>query len=186
MKQVELLLQENVDNLGIVGDVVKVRPGYARNYLLPRGLATTPTPGAIEALKERRRQVEAELRQQREAQQAMIERLEGHEVTLERAANEQGVLFGSVSQRDIADALRADGFGVEDRFIRVGDPLKRLDSYMIPVVIDRDLKCEIKLWIVSDKPAEELAAEGEAGEAAEAGAEAAEGETPEGEPETTA
>lgn len=161
MKQVELLLTENVDNLGIVGDVVKVKPGYARNYLLPRGLATKPTPGAIEALQERRRQVEQELRQQREAQQAMLEKLEGHDITLQRAANEQGVLFGSVSQRDVADALRADGFEVEDRFVRLGETIKRLDSYPIPIVIDREMRCEVKLWVVSDKPAEELAAEGE-------------------------
>ncbi|MFW6059076.1 MAG: 50S ribosomal protein L9 [Phycisphaeraceae bacterium] len=172
MKQTELLLLENVDNLGIVGDVVKVKPGYARNFLVPRGLATRPTPGAIEALKERRRQVEEELRQQREAQQELINRLDGHELTLQRSANEQGVLFGGVSQRDIADALREEGFGVEDRWVRVGEQIKRLDSYPIPVVVDKELKAEVKLWVVSDRPAEELEAEAQEGEEGEAGEEA--------------
>jgi len=161
MKQIELLLLENVDNLGIVGDVVKAKPGYARNYLLPRGLATKPTPGAIEALKERRRQVEEELAKLRASQESMLQKLEGHEVTLQRAANEQGVLFGSVTQRDVADALREDGFEVEDRFVRLGEQIKRLDSYPVPVVIDKELKCEIKLWVVSDRPMEELEEEGE-------------------------
>lgn len=156
MKMIELLLVENVDNLGIVGDVVKVRPGYARNFLLPRGLASKPSQGAIARLAERRKQVEAELKARRDMQQKLIEKLEGHEITLTRSANEQGILYGGVSQHDLAEALRAEGFNVEDRFVRVGDQIKRLDSYAVPIVIDKELKTEIKVWIVSDKPAEEL------------------------------
>lgn len=155
MKNIELLLVENVDNLGIVGDVVKVKPGYARNFLLPRGLATVPTPEAVEALAERRRQVEAELTAIREARASLIEKLEDYELTIERSANEQGILFGGVSQHDIAEALQAQGFDVEDRYVRLGDKIERLDSYNIPIVIDKDLKTEIKLWVVSDKSIEE-------------------------------
>ncbi|MFP4144051.1 MAG: 50S ribosomal protein L9 [Phycisphaeraceae bacterium] len=171
MKQIELLLLENVDNLGIVGDVVKVRPGYARNYLLPRGLATVPTQKAIERLAERRAEVEAELKAIRDKQTGIIKQLEEYELTLERAANEQGVLFGGVSQHDVAEALREAGYNVEDRWVRLGEQIKRLDTYHIPVVVDKELKTEIKLWVVSDKPAEELepeAVEGEE-EAAETG-----------------
>lgn len=152
MKNIELLLVENVDNLGIVGDVVKVKPGYARNFLLPRGLATVPTAEAVEALAERRRQVEAELKAMREARVTLIEKLADYELTLERSANEQGILFGGVSQHDIAEALQAQGFDVEDRYVRLGDKIERLDSYTIPIVIDKELKTEIKLWVVSDKP----------------------------------
>ncbi|MEX0654105.1 MAG: 50S ribosomal protein L9 [Phycisphaeraceae bacterium] len=172
MKQIELLLLDNVDNLGIVGDVVKVRPGYARNFLLPRALATTPTPGSIERLAERRAEVEAEMKAIRKSQEELIGKLDGYELTLERSANEQGVLFGGVSQHDIAEALREAGFAVEDRWIRIGQQIKRLDSYAIPVVVDKELKTEVKLWVVSDKPVEELAAEaGEAEETEEAGGE---------------
>ncbi len=166
MKPVELLLTENVDNLGIVGDVVRVKPGYARNFLLPRRLATTPSPKAIERLAERRRQVEEELRRKRAAQEAMLGKLDGFEITLERSANEQGVLFGGVSQHDIAQVLRAEGFEIEDRAVRVGEQIKRLDSYMIPVQLASDLKTEIKLWVVSDKPME---AEAETAKNAEPG-----------------
>lgn len=155
MKTVELLLVENVDNLGIVGDVVKVKPGYARNYLLPHGLATVPTPEAVEALAERRREVEAELAALREARSTLIEKLTDYELTIERSANDQGILFGGVSQHDIAEALQAQGFEVEDRYVRLGDKIERLDSYIIPIVIDKDLKTEIKLWVVSDQPLEE-------------------------------
>ncbi len=156
MKHIELLLLDNVDNLGIVGDVVKVRPGYARNFLLPRALATTPTPGAIERLAARRAEVEKEMAELRKAMQGLLERLTDYELTLERSANDQGVLFGGVSQHDIAQALRDAGLEVEDRHVRIGSQIKRLDSYQIPIVIDRDLKTEIKLWVVSDKPVQEL------------------------------
>jgi large subunit ribosomal protein L9 len=160
-KTIELLLVENVENLGIVGDVVNVKPGYARNYLVPMGLATTPTSGAMQALEERRKQVERQMREQRAQQEKMIEALEGTEITLQRSANEQGVLFGSVTQHDIAAALREEGFAITERDVRIGSPIKRLDSYEVPIQLAADLKTTIKLWVVSDKPAEELNAEGE-------------------------
>ncbi|NBC11194.1 MAG: 50S ribosomal protein L9 [Planctomycetes bacterium] len=151
-RYLELLLVENVDNLGIVGDVVKVKPGYARNYLLPRGLAEPPTDEKIAALAERRAQIEAELAQLAEQQKALIERLENYELTLERATNDAGALYGGVSQHDVAQALRDEGFEVEDRFVRIGEQIKRVDTYHIPIVISKDLKTEIKLWVVSDRP----------------------------------
>ncbi|MBI1336901.1 MAG: 50S ribosomal protein L9 [Phycisphaera sp.] len=168
MKLIQLLLTENIDNLGIVGDVVKVRPGYARNYLLPRGYATDPTEGNIKRLAERRKQVEAELKLKRQGLENLLEKLHEFELTIQRSANDQGILFGGVSQHDIAEALRAEGFAVEDRAVRIGEQIKRLDSYTIPVVLASDLKTEIKLWVVSDKPI----GEGEEGEAQEGEVEA--------------
>jgi large subunit ribosomal protein L9 len=167
-KAIQLLLLENIDNLGIVGDIVKVRPGYARNYLLPMGLATAPTTGAMKAVEARRVEVERQMREKHAEQEKLIAALEGIEITLQRAANEEGILYGSVSQHDIAAALQEEGFNLTERDIRIGDQIKRLDSYEIPVQISKDLKTEIKLWVVSDKPAEELMAEEEAKAAAEA------------------
>ena len=154
MKTIELLLLETVENLGIVGDVVKVKPGHARNYLLPHGIAVTPTPEKVQELAARRAEAEAQLKQQAAQQKAMIEKLEGHELTLERSANDAGVLFGGVSQHEIAEALRAEGYALEDRHVRIGETIKRLDSYDIPIVINKDLKTEVKLWVVSDTPLE--------------------------------
>ncbi len=156
MKQIELLLTDNVDNLGIVGDVVKVRAGYARNFLLPRALATKPTPGAIKRLSARRAVVEKEMKKLRGDREALFARMEKLEITMLRSANDQGILYGGVSQHEIAEALRAEGYPIEDRHVRIGEQIKRLDSYMIPVVLDADLRTEVKLWIVSDKPREEL------------------------------
>jgi len=166
MKTVKILLTETVDNLGIVGDVVEVRPGYARNYLLPRAMATDPTPGNIQRLAARRAVVEAELKARRADLEVVHKKLEGFELTMQRSANEQGVLFGGVSQHDIAEGLRAEGLAIEDRMVRIGNQIKRLDSYHIPVVLASDLRSEIKLWVVSDKPAEQVQAE--QAEAAEA------------------
>lgn len=174
MKSVKLLLLENVDNLGIVGDVVDVKPGYARNFLLPRGLASPPTEGAIERLAARRAEVEKELAELAKQQQSLIEKIDGYELTVMRAANDSGVIFAGVSQHDIGEALREEGFDIEDRYVRIGEQIKRLDSYAVPIVINKDLKAEIKLWVVSDKPVEDLDTEPEqAGEEAEAGETAA-------------
>jgi large subunit ribosomal protein L9 len=164
MKLIKLLLTENVDNLGIVGDVVNVRPGYARNFLMPRQLATKPTEGAVKRLAARRAVVEKEMSERRVKLEALLEKLKGHELTLQRSANEQGVLFGGVSQHDISQALTAEGFEVDDRAVRIGQQIKRLDSYTIPIVLASDLKTEIKLWVVSDKPSEQLATEAAASE----------------------
>lgn len=171
-RYIELLLLENVDNLGIVGDVVNVKPGYARNFLLPRGLAEPPTQEKIEALAERRALIEAELAKQAEAQKALIERLADYELTMERSTNDQGALYGGVSQHDIAEALRAEGFEVEDRFIRLGEQIKRVDTYHIPIVISKELKAEVKLWVVSDRPLETEEDEAEEVEGEEVAAEA--------------
>ncbi len=152
---VELLLLENIDNLGIVGDVVDVKHGYARNYLVPMGLATVPTEQAKKAVEARRAQVERQLVEKRQRQEAALEKLQGHEITLLRAANEQGVLFGSVTQYDIAEHLREEGFDLAERDVRIGEPLKRLDSYSIPIKLADDLETEIKVWVVSDKPLDE-------------------------------
>lgn len=176
MPQVELLLTENVDNLGIVGDVVKVRPGYARNFLLPRNLATKPTQGAIKRLAARRAEVERELKERRSVLEAMFEKLKNHEITVQRSANEQGILFGGVSQHEIAEVLRGEGFAIDDRMVRLGQQIKRLDSYHVPLVLASDLRTEIKLWVVSDKPQDQLQTEAERDAQEAAAAEAAKAE----------
>src|ERR1051326_8622835 len=120
--QVELLLTENVDNLGIVGDVVKVRSGYARNYLLPHGLATTPTENAKKRVAERRAQVEAELKARRAEQEKLIETLAHVEITIQRSHADEGQLYGSVTQHDIVEAMAAEGHRITERDVRIGSP----------------------------------------------------------------
>ncbi|MHC4948151.1 MAG: 50S ribosomal protein L9 [Planctomycetota bacterium] len=154
-KNVQLLLVQTVENLGIVGDIVKVKPGYARNYLLPHGLAEKPTPTKIEALKEQRAHAHAELLQLRGDREALLTRMEEVVVTLIRSCNDQGVLYGSVTQRDIADALQENGFDVGTRSIRLRHSIRRIGDYSVPIQFDKDLRTDISVVVEPDQPLEE-------------------------------
>ncbi|BAM03775.1 50S ribosomal protein L9 [Phycisphaera mikurensis] len=161
-RQHDLLMLETLENVGIVGDVVRVKAGFARNYLLPRGIAEVPTQEKIEELAGQRAEAEAEQKRIRGEQEAMIAKLDGHELTVERSTNDQGVLFGGITQHEVAEMLREEGFAIEDRYVRLGQVAKRVDTYDVPIVINRDLKCEIKLNVKSDAPEEEVVEEDEA------------------------
>ena len=150
MATVKLLLKESIKNVGRVGDVVEVSPGFARNYLLPRDMAVQPTPGNIKKVEERRKEIEKQERERREQQAALIKTLEGVEVTLERRANEQGHLFGSVSATDIARALQAQGFNIEPEDVTLHGKLDRIERYQVEIRFAEDLKTEVKVWVAPD------------------------------------
>lgn len=151
-KTIDLLLLDNVENLGIVGDVVSVKNGYARNYLLPHGLATLPSKKRIEELKERRIQVQGEMKALRSAREELHGRMEEIKISIIRSCNDQGALYGSVSQRDISEALQENGYDVGLRSIRVGQAIRRVGEYPIPIQFDKDLRCEIILNVEPDHP----------------------------------
>ncbi|MBL9149252.1 MAG: 50S ribosomal protein L9 [Phycisphaerae bacterium] len=179
-RPIELLLLRNVENLGIVGDVVKARAGYARNYLLPHALAEHPTPEKIESLKEARAKAQAELAHLRKRREETTTKLVDHKITLVRSCNDQGLLYGSITQRDIADALVAEGFAVDMRAVRLSQPFRRIGTYHCLIQFERDLKADITIDVKPDRVLESMMeAERAAREAAEAEtAEAAEGEAP--------
>jgi large subunit ribosomal protein L9 len=158
-RNIELLLQENVENLGIVGDVVKVKPGFARNYLLPMGVAVVPTPQRIADLDAERSEAMANLSAQKDRRKMIVEKLEGIALTMTRSCNDQGVLYGSVSQRDIADGLQeiAEKMGevMDPRHIRVATSIRHIGTYEIPVQFDQDLRTEIQLIVEPDQALEE-------------------------------
>ncbi|GAB5496976.1 MAG: 50S ribosomal protein L9 [Phycisphaerales bacterium] len=153
-KDVQLLLVETVDNLGIVGDVVKVRAGYARNYLLPRGLATTPDESLIASLAEKRKQAEVEQGKLRVEREALIKRLEGVEITMQRACNDLGLLYGSVTQQDISGALKSLGFEVRPREVRLPQVIKRLGQFEVNVKLASDLEEHVQVHVVPDRELE--------------------------------
>lgn len=161
-KNVELLLLESVDSLGIVGDVVTVRTGYARNYLLPRGLATTPSQELIAQLAEKRAKAEADRAAKRAEREKMVGRLSEYRLTIVKACNDQGLLYGSVTQQDIADLLNAQGFQVVARDVRIGQTIKRVGEFELTVKPERDLEATIHLVVESDTPVEVIEEEAEA------------------------
>ncbi len=150
-RSVKLLLTENVDNLGIVGDVVNVRLGYARNYLLPFNYATTPSDELMASLAEKRVVAEKQVAARRSQREEMIGKLNGQQLTLTRACNDQGLLYGSVTQQDIASALKEVGFAVSPREVRLPTTIKRIDAFDIHIKVDSDLEADIKLWVVADR-----------------------------------
>lgn len=154
-RRIELLLNRTVEHLGLVGDVVRVRAGYARNYLLPMGLAEPPTPEKIEALKEARAAARAEQAAMRAARADTIEKLAEITVRLVRSCNDQGALYGSVTQRDISDALVEMGYGVDMRAVRLSQPIRRLGENLVLIQFERDLKQEITVRIVPDRELED-------------------------------
>ena len=150
MATVKLLLKESIKNVGRVGDIVEVSPGYARNYLLPQDLAVQPTPGNAKKVEERRKEIEKQERERREQQAAMLNRLEGVEVTLERRANELGHLYGAVSATDIAKALQAQGFNIEAADVNLPGKLDRIERYQVVIRFAEDLEGEVKVWVAPD------------------------------------
>jgi large subunit ribosomal protein L9 len=154
-KRTELLLTSNIENLGIVGDVVRVRMGFARNYLVPMGFAEVPTQERIESLTEAREAAVKEHEVKRAAQATIIEKLEGTTLTLTRSANDQGGLYGSVTQRDISDALLENEFEVDTRAIRLHQAIRRIGEYQVTIQFGSDLKTDVEIIVNPDRPLED-------------------------------
>ncbi|MHC4126641.1 MAG: 50S ribosomal protein L9 [Planctomycetota bacterium] len=160
-KNIELLLMESVENLGLVGDVVKVKPGYARNYLLPHGVAVPPSATKVEALKEARTRAHAELAALRAEREKLVELMAEVSVTLDRSCNDDGGLYGSVTHRDISDALVEAGWGVDVRSVRINHPIRRIGVYPVPIQFDKDLRAEVTVIVQSDRDLEGFTRTGE-------------------------
>jgi large subunit ribosomal protein L9 len=146
---------KNIEHLGIVGDVVRVRSGYARNYLLPHGFAEVPTPSRIASLEEDRSKALSELAHLRSAREELLERMDDITLTMTRSCNDHGVLYGSVTQRDICDALQTNNLDVGTRSVRLSSAIRRIGTYPVPIQFDKDLRTEIMLVIEPDQPLEE-------------------------------
>ena len=144
----EIILRQGVENLGKPGDVVSVRAGYARNYLLPRGLAYEATPGNLKRIAQERSRLEAAENERREAAQGVAAQLEQVSLTFSARVGEEGKLFGSVTAADIQAQLEAQGLKVERRQIDLHEPIKALGVYKVPVRLHADVKPEIRVWVI--------------------------------------
>ena len=143
----EVILREDVPHLGTIGDVVKVRDGYARNYLLPRGLATVADKRNMRALEHERRLVEEKRKRVMSAAETLAKQLISARVTVPARAGEEGKLFGSVTNIDIERALAEQGFTVERRRIRLDEPIKTLGEHKVPVTLQTGVACEITVTV---------------------------------------
>ena len=146
----DVILRENVEKLGTAGDVVTVKDGYARNYLLPRGLAYLATEGNRRRLesehKSRTRRVAAEVGQAQE----IAAKLETVSLSFSMKAGEGDKLFGSVTTHDIAERLKAEGFDIDKKAIDLPEPIKALGVYKVPVRLHAEVKPEVRVWVVKE------------------------------------
>lgn len=144
----EVILRQAVESLGHTGDVVSVSNGYARNYLLPRGVAYLATEGNKKRIQQERQRLEAAEESRRGSARELADRLEQVSLTFSARVGEEGKLFGSVTSGDITQQLVAQGLPIEKRQIDLHEPIKALGVYRVPVRLHADVHPEIKVWVI--------------------------------------
>jgi len=147
----EVILREDIDKVGVRGQIVKVAPGYARNFLLPKRLAVEATESNKKIIEqERHAHIRKEAKLQSEAQD-LSKLLNGVSVTISQKAGEADQLFGSVTSKDIADALEKQNFTIDRRKIHLEEPIKQLGEFKVPVRLHKDVTCEIVVNVVKEE-----------------------------------
>ena len=144
----QIILVQDVDNLGKAGELVSVKPGFGRNFLIPRGMAVSATTGNVKRLDHERRVVEKRVAKERAGAESLAERLNGMTLQFERNVGEDEKLFGSVSNRDIADQLKRAGIDLDHRKIELEHPVKALGKYEVPVRLGSSVVATLKFWVV--------------------------------------
>jgi|SRR5688572_21087730 large subunit ribosomal protein L9 len=147
----KLLLIREVEGLGKPGDLVNVSPGYARNFLLPRNLASEPTAQALRRVDAERRREVREVETRKKEGEEIARSLENCSVNIPARAGEGGHLFGSVGTAEIVKALAADGRKVEESWLRLERPIKEVGIYDVPVILNGETRATVKVWVVEAK-----------------------------------
>ena len=146
---VKVVLRQDVDHLGDRGQIVNVAPGYARNYLIPKGLAYTATEGNLQVLElEKRAWTRREAKDAEEAR-GLAARIAGVQITVTKRAGENGLLYGSVTSSEIAELLAAQGVAVDRRKIRLDDPIKQVGTFTVPVRLHRQVTADVSLQVLA-------------------------------------
>ncbi|MDY0384691.1 MAG: 50S ribosomal protein L9 [Geobacter sp.] len=145
----KVILQENIDTLGQIGDIVKVAPGYARNYLLPKGLAIEATDKNAKALEHAKRQLAYKKNKALEAAKLLAAKLEAVNVSLAHQAGEEGKLFGSVTTMEIAAFLKEQGLEIDRKKMVLAEPIKQLGDYTVPVKIHPEVTANLKVQVTA-------------------------------------
>jgi large subunit ribosomal protein L9 len=147
----EIILKEDVQNLGRALELVKVKTGYAHNYLFPRNLAVLATVGAKKALAAERAKAEERYRQEKQVFQAQGEKMKELSLTIAAKVSEGEKLYGSVQASDISAKLKEAGHDIDKRHVLLAEPIKQLGMYTIKIQLHKEVETKIKLWIISDE-----------------------------------
>lgn len=147
----QVILMKEMENLGDVGDVVDVKPGYARNYLVPRGFAIRATKSNLARIEEEREHLVAAAEREIEKATELASEIEGQSLNFPVRAGEEGKLFGSVSSSDIADALADKGIEIDRRTVQLAEPIKQLGTYKVPIRLSAEVQPEVTVWVVAEE-----------------------------------
>jgi len=144
----KVLLRQDVPNLGVIGDIVDVSAGYARNYLLPQNVGVAPTAANLKRIEEEATQREVAAKQRLNTLKALAAKMTGLSVTIKAKANEQGNLFGSVNEEHIVEALAEEGYKVAPAQVALAAPIRTLDKFRVPIKLADGVEAEIDVWVV--------------------------------------
>ncbi len=147
---VEVILRDDVPSLGKIGQVVRVKPGYARNFLFPRGLAVEANRKNLHVLEHQKRVIAAKADRERKSAEGAAQKLNGLKLTVAARAGEEGRLFGSVTNIDVERLLADKGFQIERRRIELADPIKQLGTYPIIIQVGREVRATVELTVVAE------------------------------------
>lgn len=146
----KVILRQNYESLGNIGDVVDVKDGYARNFLLPRGIAYTALKGNLQALEEEKKVVDKRGKQELASAEGLSAELEKVSVTIQVQVGEEDKIFGTVTTQMIADALKEKSFDIDKRKIEIEEPIKSLGIYSVSIKLHPSVTSKIKVWVVRE------------------------------------
>lgn len=146
----QVILREQLDNLGNPGDIVDVKPGYARNFLIPKGKAYEATAANVRQIEHEKAQHEKREAETLSAARQRAGTLEGVSLTFHARAGQEGKLFGSITSADIADKLAEMGLEVDRRHIELDEPIKALGVFTVPIRLHSQVRPEVKVWVIQE------------------------------------
>jgi large subunit ribosomal protein L9 len=146
----KVILKEDVENLGKIGELVPVKPGYARNYLIPTGKAIEATFRNVRLLEHQKKLVQDRINKTIKSSEALAQRIESISVTIAQKVGENDRLFGSVTASHLADALNEEGIEIDKKKIQFDEPIKKLGVYTVPIKLHAEVSANLKVWVVEE------------------------------------
>ena len=146
----KVILRKDLETLGAVGEIVEVKEGYARNYLIPRGIALKADAKNIKILEEEQKKANLKLRKDKKSAEKLAQKLDTVSCTVAVTVGEEDRVFGSVTTQDISDLLKDKGFDIDRKKIVLDEPIKALGIYDIPIKLHSEVEAKIKLWVVKE------------------------------------
>lgn len=144
----EVILIKDVERIGKAGSLIKVKDGFARNFLFLKGLAVAVTPGNLKELEEKKKKINAELEKRKQEASVLKERLGSLSLTIPALAQDEKELYGSIGIQEIADLLKNEGVDIDKSLIQLDEPIKALGVYEIPVKLHAEVSAKVKVWVV--------------------------------------